>query len=356
MATPASGLFLLRTLLLTVAAIAALFLIDTVLARTEQAESRAAAALAYENGTRLMQRGRYLDAVEQFQEAISLARENALYPLALAQALLAADHLTEAEATLSDLLEHDGTGGAPNLAMARVLAKEGKFMDAVSYYHRAIYGRWTRDAARNRVQARSELVDFLVANHSTEELLAELLPLQMEAPGDLSTQKKLAFAFIAAGSPVRAAELFHDVLRREPQDPDAYAGLGEAEFARGNYRAARANFEAVLRLRPADDANRQRLDLSNQVLALDPAQRGLSSEEQYRRSLKILELSVASTASCLVSPASAAAKDLIDSANSVLKQQTHSARRVEAMEENMQLADRIWQIRRTECKGVPPLP
>jgi tetratricopeptide (TPR) repeat protein len=338
---------------MSIAAIAAFFLIDTLLARTEKAESRASAGRAYENGMRLIQQGRSLDAVGQFKEAISLARENPAYPLALAQALLAADRLPEAEATLSDLLQHDGTGGAPNLAMARVLAKEGKFMDAVSYYHRAIYGRWTGDPVHNRIQARSELVDLLVANHSTEGLLAELLPLQQEAPGDLTTQKKLALAFTEAGSPARGAELFRGVLRREPQDPDAYAGLGEAEFARGNYRAARVNFEAALRLRPADEASRQRLDLSNQVLALDPAQRGLSREEQYRRSLKILELAVASATSCLVSPASATTKDLIDSANNGLKLQIHPARRVEAMEKNMQLADRIWQIRRNECKGAP---
>ena len=131
-------------------------------------------------------------------------------------------------------------------------------------------------------------------------------------------------------------------------------GLGEAEFARGNYRAARANFEAALRLRPADESTRQRLDLSNQVLALDPAQRGLSREEQYQRSLKILELTVASASSCLAAPLSATTRDLIDSANKGLKQRIHSVQSAEAMEKNMQLAERIWQIRRTECKGSNP--
>src|SRR5208283_4685748 len=196
-------------------------------------------------------------------------------------------------------------GGAPNLAMARVQAKEGKLMDAVSYYHRAIYGRWTRDSSRNRVQARSELVEFLMANHSTDGLLAELLPLQQEAPGDLVTRKQLAFAFTAAGSPARGVEMFRDILRHEPKDPDAYAGLGEAEFTRGNYRAASVNFETALRLRPEDKDSRERLDLSNQVLALDPGQRGLTREDQYQRSLKILELVVASASSCLASPMAA---------------------------------------------------
>ena len=349
-----TGLSLLRTLLLSLTAIAVFFLIDTVLSRTERSESRTAAERDYVEGLRLLKQGRPLDAVGQFDEAITLARQNPAYPLARAQALLAAGLLPEAEATLTDLLQNNGTAGAPNLAMARVLAKEGKFTDAVAYYHRAIYGRWTEDAARNRLAVRSELVDFLMATHSTDGLLAELLPLEQEAPGDLATQKQLALAFTQAGSPARGAELFRDVLRRQPQDADAYAGLGEAEFARGNYRAARANLEAVLRLRPADESARQRLDLSNQVLALDPAQRGLSREEQYQRSLKILELTVASATSCLASPLSATTKDLIDSANNGLKPRIHSAQSAEAMEKNMQLAEKIWQIRRTECKASSP--
>ena len=105
-------------------------------------------------------------------------------------------------------------------------------------------------------------------------------------------------------------------------------------------------------LRPADEATRRRLDLSDQVLGLDLARRGLSREEQYRRSLKILELAVASATACLASPISATTSDLIDSANKGLIRRIHPAQDLEAMEKNMQLAERIWQIRRVECKGI----
>ena len=105
MRTLVSGFSLLRTLLLTITAIVIFSLLDAALSRTEKAESGAAAARAYENGARLMQQGRPLDATAQFDEAISLARENPAYPLALAEALQAAGRLPEAEAALSDLLE-----------------------------------------------------------------------------------------------------------------------------------------------------------------------------------------------------------------------------------------------------------
>ena len=113
------------------------------------------------------------------------------------------------------------------------------------------------------------------------------------------------------------------------------------------------NFENALRLRPEDKASRERLDLSNQVLALDPSQRGLTREEQYQRSLKILELAVASATSCLASPLSADRAELVDSANKRLQRRNHPLSDGEAMEENMQLADKIWQIRKSECKGTP---
>jgi len=67
-----------------------------------------------------------------------------------------------------------------------------------------------------------------------------------------------------------------------------------------------------------------------------------------------LELTVASATFCLASPLSATTGDLIDSANKRLKPRIHSAQSAEAMEKNMQLAERIWQIRRTECKGANP--
>ena len=44
-------------------------------------------------------------------------------------------------------------------------------------------------------------------------------------------------------SPARAAGVFRDVLREKPQDPDAYAGLAEAEVARGTTGPPRRIFK-----------------------------------------------------------------------------------------------------------------
>ena len=96
--------------------------------------------------------------------------------------------------------------------------------------------------------------------------------------------------FLLAGSPARAADIFRGMLHDASANADAYAGLGEADFARGDYRAAQRDFQTALRLAPDDQAARQRLDLCNNLLMLDPTVRGLGPAERFRRSLKLVEL------------------------------------------------------------------
>jgi tetratricopeptide (TPR) repeat protein len=351
---------LVGTLALVFFAIVLLFFVDTFLARMERSESRIEAERSYQEGQRLLKQGFSDRAADQFRAAISSSRDNSDYQLALAQALMAAGRFSDAEASLADPLARDGTAGAPNLAMARVLTKEGRIDEALSYYHRAIYGQWKQNALGNRVQVRFELIDLLIARNQTRGLLAELLPLQGEAPGDSATKKKLAGLFVSAGSPARGAELFRDVLKGDSQDPDAYAGLGDAAFAQGNYRTALAYYQAALRLRfadgktvPDDDHARQRAEICTQVLALDPTQRGLSTDEQYRRSVKLLDLLLTDVRPCLGAGTPVSAQ-LLDAAAKALKQRVSVSLQSAALESNLDLSEELWQLRKTECPATPP--
>ena len=167
-----------------------------------------------------MEQGRSADAIEHLNDAVSIERDNREYRLALADALLAAGRFGDAESTLDDLLQQDSTDGATNLMMARVMVREGKVTQGISYYHRAIYGRWTSKPAENRVAARFELVDLLVQQNDKEDLLAELLPLQEEAPRDLATREKIGHLFIVAGALLRMRPMyfgkFSGVIRKTP--------------------------------------------------------------------------------------------------------------------------------------------
>jgi tetratricopeptide (TPR) repeat protein len=106
------------------------------------------------------------------------------------------------------LLETDPTDAFASLILARVLKEEARYREAVSYFHRAIYGRFSDDPEGNRLKTRFELIDVLAERKSKEELLAQLLAVADEAPGDLKTRKRIGRLFLAAGSPSRAAEVF----------------------------------------------------------------------------------------------------------------------------------------------------
>ena len=142
---------------------------------------------------------------------------------------LPATPIADADASLNSLLQRDPIAAPANLAMARVLVQEGHLDDAAFYYHRAIYGQWKQDAQVNQIKVRFELADLLNRENSRETLLAELLPLQNEAPDDAATRIRLGNLFLAAGSPARAAEVFRAILRRHPRDEEARAGLDRSK-------------------------------------------------------------------------------------------------------------------------------
>jgi tetratricopeptide (TPR) repeat protein len=323
------------------------------LAKLQRAESHGEAARLFRQGRDSMLRGENAEAIERIRDAISIERGNRDYMRTLAQAQLTAGKTADAESTLTDLLQSDSTDGLASLIMGRVLVKEGRFAEAISYFHRAVYGQWNEDAAANQLRARFELIDLLARRNSKEELLAELLPVQDQASRDLKARMRLGRLFLLAGSPARTAVVFRGILRDFPANADAYTGLGEAEFVQSNYRAAQRNFQTALPLAPGDQAARQNLDRCNELLMLDPALRGLSKEEHFRRSLNLVELTLGEASQCAGRNPSPELQGLLDNAAKALKGRVSAARQSEASESNLDLAERLWQARRKECAAPP---
>jgi len=355
MAGPLTGRSFLRTVVLVFLAIAVLFAVDLFLAGVERRETRIEAARLFGQGRDLMQRGNKAEAIERIQDALAIDRENHGYLRTLAQAQFEAGKTADAEATLNRLLETDSTDGLAALIMGRILAKEGQFPEAVSYFRRAIFGHWSEDAAGNRLRVRFELIDLLAQRNSKEELLAELLPVQDQAPLDLPMRMRLGRLFLLAGSPARAAAVFRGILHDAPANADAYAGLGETEFAGGNYRAAQRDFQTALQFAPGNEAAGQRLEVCNELLMLDPTMRGLSPQDRFQRSLKLVDLTLDQTKSCIGQNPSSQLQGLLDQAGKTLAAHVSAAHQSEASESNLDLAEQLWQVRRQECTPVPAL-
>ena len=351
-AAPA-GVFL-GTFALIFLAMGGLFAVDLFLAGLERAERRSEARHFYEEAMSLARRGRRSQAVDRFHSAVAAERTNPVYQRALAAAMLAAGKVAEARVVAADRLQQEPTDAAASRLVARALVREGKRREAVSYYHRAIYGHWDQDPAGNRVQSRFEMVEVLAGLGAQRELLAELLPLQDEAPDDLATRRRIAHLFVDAGAPSRAIEMLRAILREHGRDAATYAGLGEAELARGNYLSARAEFTAAAQLAPGDSAIARRLALAQRVIELDPTRRGLRSEERYRRSVELLGLTIQAADSCLGGGNAGSNQAIVDSARAaVAAPRRRSSDRHEAVELNLDLAERLWELRRSACPTLP---
>ncbi|HYL76706.1 MAG TPA: tetratricopeptide repeat protein [Bryobacteraceae bacterium] len=339
------------TLVLTGVLMGVLFALDMFLANTVKTESRTEAELLFHEGQRLLQQGDAGHAIDRFREALTIARGERAYQLALADALLAANKTSEAAAETEQILTTDSTNSRANLLLARTLVRQGKVSQAISYYHRAIYGHWDSDAASQKLAVRWELVALLARQSANQELLSELLLLETEAGDKLEMRRRIAHLYLVAGFPERAAQMFRDLLRRNPVDADAYFGRAEAEFSRANYRSACSDFRNAAHLEPPDDDIRKRLNLCDEILTLDPSERRLSAEERSRRSLKLLELSLDSLTKCTAGSPSDALRSSIGRANQALK---HSRRSLspDAVESSLQLAEQLWQKRTKQC-GQP---
>ena len=131
-----------------------------------------------------------------------------------------------------------------------------------------------------------------------------------------------------------------------------YAGLGEAEFARGNYQTARTDFLQASRLKPDDETIGKRLALSEQILSLDPTRRGLASKERYQRSLKLVTLALDEANPCLGNAPAPANQDLLDAANKALKARVAESRQNAATEANLDLTEQLWQVRAEDLRVV----
>jgi tetratricopeptide (TPR) repeat protein len=342
----ATGRQFLRTFSLVALAIAVMFAVDTFLAKMEQSETRVEAARFFAQGRQLLAQSRYAEAASSLLDALTIERNNRDYELALAQAQLGEGHLSDAATTLDRLLASDSTDGPANLNLARVLVKQGKIREAISYYHRAVYGSWPSDAAANRLKTRFELIDLLAQQNSKEELLGELLAVEDQFPRDVPTRLRMGQLFLDAGSAPRAAAVFEQILKEQSDNAAAYAGLGEADFARSDYRAAANDFSSALRLNPEDRAAAARLDLCNRVLALDPTNRRLDPAERFRRSHALLDMTIEAVEKC-------ASLELLDQAHTAIDSKVAPAHQDARAESDLDLAEQLWQTRAPGCGGSP---
>jgi tetratricopeptide (TPR) repeat protein/CBS domain-containing protein len=324
-----------------------------------RSERAARADRYFKAGNDLVLHDRNQEAVEQFRNALSVSPVNRAYRLALGLTLVNTGRFEEASVYLEEVLRRDPTNGSANLGLARIAAQQGRTADAVTCYHRAIYGSWPANQAANQVQARFELAAFLTKAALRTQATAELLAIIDRVPNDTAARKRAGRLLLDYGAPGQSADVFHGLARENNRDAEAYSGLGAAEFAEDQYVAARDAFRNALRLNPSDETTNQQLALCERILELDPAVRGIGPAERYRRSAALLQAALARAEQCLPKigqPADAQSfRTWADTARQSLAR--HPARRSydSAAESDLSLAEELWAASQKLCGAASGL-
>ncbi len=252
----------------------------------------------YQRGVEALKANEPVNAVDAFHTALIYARDNSAYQLQLAEALVEANRLNEAEVYLRTLWAREPGNGTVNLELARLAARRSEVPDAIRYYHNAVYGVWENNTMAHRRRTRMELCQFLLSKGERTQAESELIALEANLPPDASLHTQTGNMFLQVQDYRRALRQFQTALRLKPDIPGAAAGAGEAAFETANYTAARRYLGKALIQNPKDTKAAQQLEISNLILNLDPFAPRLSQQERSRRTIAAFKQARRQVAQC----------------------------------------------------------
>jgi len=342
-----------------------LFFVTTgFLTRSFRQERRSRGQQHYQIAQTLADYGYYDGAIQQYRDALTFVPDNPDSRLGLAQALYALGRFNEAETHLLDLRRADPTWSVVNRLLARTAARRGDLNAAISFYQTAIYGRWSQHPVENRIKARLELADLLRDNGEMRQLVGQLLELLDEVPRNADLRQRIAWMFLEAGSYTNARDLFAELALGDPSNGETLAGQGQAEFALDNYAAAREAFLAARRTGYQSDEAARLLELSTEILDLDPTVRGLGQRTRLRRSQELLERTADAIEHCRnpqgehfvgpLPPPPPPVDALLRKVEDLLAGSRRQNANEETTEANIALAQALWKSGEEICAGADP--
>jgi chloride channel protein, CIC family len=311
----------------------------------------ARAARASEEGAQLISEKRYQEAVEKLRTALSISHTPE-DRLALATALLNSGNLNEAEIYFREYVRQFPGSGQAHLGLARIAAQNGKTQDAIGFYRQAIDGNWPDRTQNEPARIRLEFIDYLARTGHKGQIQAELLSFLTDLPADVDLRRKIARVLLRYGFSKESAQISRDILKEKPQDSAAYADLGRSQFALGEYQSAQRAFRNALARNPDDLETKKQLDLTDQLLGMDPNLSGLTAAEKYARSRELLDAVLNSLDLCvkeLKPTVSDLDKEAINSAHKLLAEGRRPRSYREASMTNLAYSEQIWNLRLKMC-------
>lgn len=286
-------------LIASVVALVILFGITGIGANLYHSKQKALGQEWFARGEVSLKAGRADAALEDFRTALAYAPDTSLYRLRLAQALIASNRTEEARSHLLTIWRDEPGNATVSLELARLAVRQGNTLDALRYFHNAIFGVWRGDPEIRRREARMELSEFLLKQGEPAQAQSELIALAAELPPDADLHTKVAGLFRKAGDYGRAFEEYRRALEVDRHQDAALTGAGETAFEMGDYRAASTYLERAVRADAASGHDKDLLSTARLVQNLDPISPRLSRAEMERRVLHAFEFGTARLDECI---------------------------------------------------------
>jgi tetratricopeptide (TPR) repeat protein len=276
-----------------------LFSVTALVARLYHKKIHTLADQWFAQGEAAFRGGEVSGALSDYRNALVYSPNNPVFQLHLAQALAASGRLEEAKSYLMNLLSESPGNGEINLELSRISARQGETLDAVRYYHSAIYGVWDIDPLNRRWNVRRELCQYLLGRGDIGDAQPEVIALAQEVPaGDLGRQKEAGALLLRAGLYDRALTEFQSILKFDPGDPDALAGVATSAYQLAQYSRALDYFDKLSREKAMDAAAADMRDRSEQIEAANPLHKGLSAGQRAHRASAALVQATARITDC----------------------------------------------------------
>ena len=280
-----------------------LFSVTALVSRLYHKKIHTLADQWYAQGDAAFHAGDARTAIVDYRNALVYSPNNSVFQLHLAQALVSAARFEEARSYLVNLLAESPGSGEINLELARISARQRAWLDAVRYYHGAIYGIWDADPFVRRWNVRKELCQFLLDRGDVAGAQPEVLALAQEVPpGDIQRQKEAAALLLRTGLWARALQDFQAILKQSRGDQDALVGAAIASYQLNKYAQALDYFDRLSHNTPLaqnlDQNAEGMLQTSRQVEMADPFRRGLSAGERATRAAAALAQATSRVSDC----------------------------------------------------------
>jgi tetratricopeptide (TPR) repeat protein len=250
------------------------------LSRLYHAQQDALADRWAQRGSVDLHAGRFNAAAGDFRAALLYSRDSYANQLSLAEALIGLKKIDEASVYLTNLWDREPENGVVNLDLARIASAKNDTTRALRFYHNAIYATWPGDQEKASRNSRLELIDYLLRINANTQAQAELLALEANLPEGSPEQEHLGELFMRAQDAQHALATFKLAAAQNKQNHTALLGAGVAAFRLGLYPTAKRYLQDAVAQAPGDAQSAEWLRKTNDVLALDPYRRQVSSAER----------------------------------------------------------------------------